>query len=145
MSMTSSKPYLIRAMYDWIVDNDLTPYIVFDATADQVDVPQEYIEDGRIVLNISPQATRGLHLENERIIFSARFSGVPTQISAPPTATLALYAKENGRGMVFADEDEDGGSATGGPDSPTPPQGPGPSGPSGGGRRSGGPKLRRVK
>lgn len=112
--MNSSRPYLIRAMYEWIKDNDLTPYIVIDATKSGSQVPSEYVEDGRIVLDISPEACRGLHLENDRIVFSAKFSGVAEQIFAPPTAVLALYAKENGRGMIFSDDDEidedDGGT-----------------------------------
>lgn len=103
--MTPSRPYLIRGIYEWIVDNEMTPYIVINANAANVSVPAEYVEDGKIILNISPLACRGLHLENDRIIFSARFSGVATQVYAPPSAILAVYAKENGRGMVF-NEDE---------------------------------------
>lgn len=106
--MTSSKPYLIRAIYQWIVDNELTPYIVVNATVAGLQIPEQYIENGRIVLNISPRACRGLHLENDRIVFSARFSGVAMQIFVPPTAVMAIYAKENGRGMVFTEEDSDG-------------------------------------
>ena len=106
--MTSSKPYLIRAIYDWLIDNELTPYIVVDVTTDEpsMQVPQEHVDNGRIILNISPKACRGLHLENDRIIFSARFSGKPTQIRVPISAVLAIYARENGRGMVFNDDDE---------------------------------------
>lgn len=106
--MTSSKPYLIRAIYDWLVDNELTPYIVVDVTGDssQLQVPEEHIDNGRIILNISPKACRGLHLDNDRIIFSARFSGEVKQLFVPPQAVQAIYAKENGRGMVFSDEDE---------------------------------------
>lgn len=104
--MTSSRPYLIRAMYEWIVDNGMTPYIVVNAKADNVQVPTDYIEDGKIILNISPQASRGLHLENDRIVFSARFSGQAIQIFTPPMAVLAIYAKENGKGMIFGEDDE---------------------------------------
>jgi len=104
--MTSSRPYLIRAMYDWIVDNKLTPYIVISAERSDVQVPKEHIDKGRIVLNISPVACQGLHIENDRIIFSARFSGEPTQVSATPAAVLAVYAKENGKGMSFDEEEE---------------------------------------
>jgi stringent starvation protein B len=104
--MTSSKPYLIRAIYDWLLDNELTPYLVVDVLDEAVQVPQEHVEDGRIILNISPKACRGLHLENDRIIFSARFSGIVKQIFVPPSSVQAIYAKENGRGMVFS-EDED--------------------------------------
>lgn len=104
MSMTSAKPHLVRAMYDWIVDNALTPYLVVNATWPGVQVPEEHVIDGRIILNISPQACRGLHLENDKIIFTARFSGMTTQIFVPPAAVLAIYAKENGRGMEFGEE-----------------------------------------
>lgn len=104
--MTSSKPYLIRAIYDWLLDNDLTPYIVVDVLDERVQVPQEHVEDGRIILNISPKACRGLHLENDRIVFSARFGGIVKQIFVPPSSVQAIYAKENGRGMVFNDEED---------------------------------------
>jgi len=104
MNMTSNKPYLIRALYDWIVDNHLTPYIVVDINHTGVQVPQSHVNDGRIILNISPQACRGLHLENDRIVFTARFSGQVTQIVVIPEAVLAIYAKENGRGMEFGEE-----------------------------------------
>ncbi|WP_045107584.1 ClpXP protease specificity-enhancing factor [Legionella hackeliae] len=104
MKMTSNKPYLIRAIYDWIVDNDLTPHILVNATYPGVQVPQEYVNNGRIVLNISPKACRGLHLENDRIVFTARFSGHSMQIFIAPAAVLAVYAKENGQGMEFPEE-----------------------------------------
>lgn len=117
--MTSNKPYLIRAFYDWIVDNQKTPYILVSATYPGVQVPQQHVENGRIVLNISPAACRGLLLENDRILFSARFSGETVQIYFPPAAVLEIYAKENGLGIAFAIEDEpppstdgDSGSAT---------------------------------
>ncbi len=103
-TMTSNRPYLIRAIYDWIVDNELTPYLLVNAGFSGVEVPQEHVNDGRIVLNISPKACRGLHMENDRILFSARFSGLVTQIFVPPEAVLAVYAKENGRGMEFGEE-----------------------------------------
>ncbi len=110
--MTSSKPYLIRAIYDWLIDNELTPYIVVDVTTNEpsMQVPQEHVDNGRIILNISPKACRGLHLENDRIVFSARFSGEVNQLFIPPHTVQAIYAKENGRGMVFSEEDELGGS-----------------------------------
>lgn len=104
MRMTSNKPYLIRAIYDWIVDNHMTPYIVVDINHAGVQVPQSHVSDGRIILNISPQACRGLHLENDRIVFTARFSGQVVQIVVVPEAVLAIYAKENGRGMEFGEE-----------------------------------------
>jgi stringent starvation protein B len=103
-NMTSNKPYLIRAIYDWIVDNHLTPHLLVNAEYPGVQVPQEHVNNGRIVLNISPQACRGLHLENDRIVFTARFSGVTVQIFVVPAAVFAIYAKENGRGMEFGEE-----------------------------------------
>ena len=104
MTMTSNRPYLIRAIYDWIVDNNLTPHILVNADYPGVQVPQDYVNGSKIVLNISPQACRGLHLENDRVVFTARFSGVTYQIFIVPAAVLAIYAKENGRGMEFGEE-----------------------------------------
>lgn len=104
MTMTSNRPYLIRAIYDWIVDNNLTPHILVNTEYPEVQVPQEYVQSGKIVLNISPQACRGLHLENDRVVFTARFSGITHQIFVVPAAILAIYAKENGRGMEFGEE-----------------------------------------
>ncbi len=99
--MNSNRPYLIRAIYEWIIDNQLTPYVVIDATYEGVQVPTEYIKDDKIVLNISPDACRGLHLENDRIIFTAKFAGISMQVFVPPMGVIALYSKENGRGMSF--------------------------------------------
>ncbi len=107
MMMTSSRAYLIRAMYDWIVDNELTPYLLVNALFPAIEVPQELVTDGRIVLNISPKACRGLHLENDRIVFTARFSGLATQIFVSPQAVMAIYAKENGRGMEFGEDPDE--------------------------------------
>ncbi|MDP1603088.1 MAG: ClpXP protease specificity-enhancing factor [Legionella sp.] len=104
MNMTSNKPYLIRAIYDWIVDNNLTPHILVNAEYPGVQVPLEHVNNGKIVLNISPEACRGLHMENDRIVFTARFSGVTVQIFVVPAAIFAIYAKENGRGMEFGEE-----------------------------------------
>ncbi|HCA89579.1 MAG: ClpXP protease specificity-enhancing factor [Legionellaceae bacterium] len=104
MTMTSNKPYLIKAMYDWITDNNLTPYILVNAYHKNVQVPQEHVQHGKIVLNISPNACRGLHIDNDRIVFTARFSGLNTQVFVVPHAVLAIYAKENGRGMEFGEE-----------------------------------------
>lgn len=106
--MTSSKPYLIRAIYEWIIDNHLTPYLMVNASVEGVQVPQDFVEDGSIVLNISPPACRGLHIENDRIVFSARFGEAALQVCVPPIAVMAIYAKENGRGMVFGQEDLEG-------------------------------------
>ncbi len=104
--MISSRPYLIRAIYDWIIDSDLTPYVLVNAEEADVTVPSQYIQDGKIILNISPSAVRSLELNNAWVMFSARFSGESMEVSFPPRAVLAIYAKENGRGMVFSDEDE---------------------------------------
>lgn len=123
MEMTSNKPYLIRAFYDWIVDNQLTPYILVDAAVAGVQVPEEHVRQGRIILNISPAATRGLLLENDRIVFSARFSGQVEQIFVPPHAVLEIYAKENGRGIAFSAE-EFPPPAGGGGEANTPPKKP---------------------
>jgi stringent starvation protein B len=102
--MTSNKPYFIRAVYEWVVDNELTPYLLVDAQHPDVQVPQEFVNNGRIILNISPRACRGLHIENDKIVFTARFSGQTFQIYVDPSAVLAVYAKENGRGMEFGPE-----------------------------------------
>lgn len=103
--MTSSRPYLIRAMYEWISDNNMTPYILVNANAPGAVLPEQYIENGKIVLNISEQAVSQLQQDNHWIHFSARFSGRPMDISVPVTAVQAIYAKENGQGMVLDRED----------------------------------------
>jgi stringent starvation protein B len=105
--MNSSRPYLLRAFYEWIVDNNCTPYIVVNADAPGTDVPREYVEDGRIVLNVAPGAVRSLLMQNDHLEFQARFSGVPFSIYAPMRAVTAIYAKENGRGMVFKEDEDD--------------------------------------
>lgn len=105
--MTSSRPYLLRAFYEWIVDNNFTPYVVVNADAPDTYVPQQYVENGRIVLNVSPNAVRSLLIANDHIEFNARFSGAPYDVYAPIKAITAIYAKENGRGMVFKEEDEE--------------------------------------
>ncbi len=104
--MTSSRPYMVRAIYEWINDNNLTPYVLLDATRAGVTVPLAHVNDGRIVLNVAPGAVRDLFIRNEGITFSARFGGVPMQVVAPMQAVLAIYARENGQGMFF-DEDEE--------------------------------------
>ena len=104
--MTSLKPYLIRSIYEWIIDNDLTPYLLVDAENSHAILPQQFIEDGKIVLNIRPEAIQGLSFGNEEIQFNARFSGKPMHIVAPIAAVMAIYAKENGKGMIFDQEDE---------------------------------------
>jgi len=106
MPLTSSQPYLLRAIYEWIVDNSLTPYILVDASNDDVQVPRQFVEDGKIVLNIAPRAVSNLQLTNEQVLFSARFSGQPMQVMLPMRTVLAIYAKENGQGMVFNENNE---------------------------------------
>jgi len=105
--MTSLKPYLIRSIYEWIIDNDLTPHLLVDAEDTSAILPRDFIEDGKIVLNIRPAAIQGLSLGNEEIEFNARFSGKPMHIVTPITAVLAIYAKENGKGMIFDQEEHD--------------------------------------
>ena len=135
---TSTKPYLLRALYEWCVDNGLTPYIsvVVDAGTR---VPMEYVRDGEIVLNIGPLAASRLVIGNDMIECSARFSGVARELSIPVAAVAAIYARENGQGMSF--EPERGAAAEPGdkPDPSEPPEQPDPV------RPSGKPALRRVK
>ncbi|CAH9014586.1 ClpXP protease specificity-enhancing factor [Candidatus Nitrosacidococcus sp. I8] len=102
--ISSSRPYLIRAFYEWITDNQLTPYLVVNTNFPDVKVPEQYISDGKIILNTHPHSVKNLSLENEWISFSARFSGVVHEIIFPVCATLAIYAKENGQGMTFPQE-----------------------------------------
>ena len=129
--MTSNRPYLIRALYEWLVDNDLTPYLLVDADRESVHVPSRYVEEGRIVLNVSPSAVRDLNLGNDLIAFEARFGGSAFAISLPPDAVLGVYARENGKGMLFPDEGVDD------PEPPKPTQSTPPSG--------GKPSLKVVK
>lgn len=103
--MTSNRPYLIRAMYDWMMDNYLTPHVVVRIDHPHVSVPAGYDQEGQIVLNLSPNAVKGLDLGNEYIQFNARFGGTPTQVVFPPGAVLGIYARENGQGMLFPDEE----------------------------------------
>ena len=106
MDLTPTKPYLIRAFYEWILDNDLTPHLMVDAEMEGVQVPIEFVSDGQIVLNISSSAVKTLDLGNEWIFFNARFGGVPQDIHVPMMAIKAIYAQENGKGMVFAEEED---------------------------------------
>ena len=104
-SMTSNKPYLIRALNEWILDNQMTPFLLVDANVKGVEVPEQHIKDGKIILNVTPSAVQEIAFENEWIYFSARFSGQPFMINIPVSAVLAIYAKENGRGIMFAEEE----------------------------------------
>lgn len=117
--MTSTRPYLIRAFFDWIVDNHFTPYVVIDTTKPGVNVPSQHVENDQIVLNISPTATSHLSLGNDVISFRASFSGVLRVVEAPVTAVIAIYARENGRGMIFSEDHDEGGGDDGGPDTTT--------------------------
>ena len=103
--MTSNKPYLIRALNEWILDNQLTPFLLVDARVKGVEVPEQYIKDGKIILNITPSAIQEIVFEDDWIYFSARFSGQPFMINIPISAVLAIYAKENGRGIMFAEKE----------------------------------------
>ena len=103
--MTSNRPYLIRALYDWLLDNQLTPHLLVDAEFEGAVVPHQFVEGGQIVLNVNPSAVRALDLGNELITFNARFGGVPQDVAVPPGAVLGIYARENGLGMLFPDEE----------------------------------------
>ncbi len=103
--MTPSRPYLLRGIFDWLIDNEQTPYLLVDAEAENVVVPVEHVQDGKIILNISLSATRDLELTNDAVSFNARFSGKAMNVYVPISAALALYSKENGRGMMFPDEE----------------------------------------
>jgi stringent starvation protein B len=103
--MTRSRPYLVRAIHEWILDNEMTPHLLVDIEGEGVEVPAQQGQNGKIVLNISPQAVEGLILGNDAIGFRARFGGISTDVYVPVEAVLAIYAKENGRGMVFTDDD----------------------------------------
>ncbi len=106
MHMTPNRPYLLRAFYEWIVDNNCTPYLVVDATVAGVKVPLQHVKDGQIVLNISPGAVGNLLLGNDAVTFNARFSGNPFALYVPQRAVLAIYARENGAGTMFTPEEE---------------------------------------
>jgi stringent starvation protein B len=119
--MTPNRPYLIRALYEWILDNQMTPHLLVDATKPDAALPAQFIQDGKIVLNISPSAVRGLVLGNERISFNARFGGVAMDVAVPAEAVMGIYARENGRGMLFPDEEPLADRQRGPDDEPEPP------------------------
>ncbi|HEY9037027.1 MAG TPA: ClpXP protease specificity-enhancing factor [Pseudomonadales bacterium] len=133
--MNSSKPYLLRALHEWIVDNGCTPHILVDVTVAGVMVPPGYATDDRMVLNVSPTAVRHLVMDNSSVAFNARFGGSPYDIYVPMASILGVYARENGQGMVFDHELADESDADTDPDDEPPT-------PSGGGGR---PALRVVK
>jgi len=103
--MTSQKPYLIRAIYEWLLDNNMTPHLLVNTSYDGVQVPREYINDNKIVLNISDGAVQNFHTDNDWISFSARFSGKPMELFIPIIAVQSIYGKENNEGMFFPSED----------------------------------------
>jgi len=127
--VTPSRPYLIRAVYQWLLDNGLTPHLLVDAELPGVRVPVAHVKAGQIVLNVSPTAVQRLELGNDVIHFDARFGGQPMTVWIPPVAVLGVYARENGRGMVFpeetAEEPGDEAAASAPPErDPEPPAGP---------------------
>ncbi|MEQ8661216.1 MAG: ClpXP protease specificity-enhancing factor [Gammaproteobacteria bacterium] len=121
--MTSTRPYLLRAIYEWIVDNGLTPHLLVQVVDDQVMVPRQFVEKGAIVLNVSPSAVRDLSLGNDAVDFNARFGGQPQHVHVPVGAIQAIYARENGQGIFLGetevtgaegdDASADAGSASG--------------------------------
>jgi stringent starvation protein B len=112
--MSSNRPYLIRAIYEWIGDNGMTPHLLVDASQPGVQVPPQSVKDGQVVLNIAARAVGQLDLGNEGISFMARFSGVSRSVRVPLQAVLAIYAQETGQGMMLPREEEPPGGATAG-------------------------------
>lgn len=102
--MLIQRPYLMRAFYNWIVDSECTPHVIVDATKPHVDVPQQFIENGKIVLNIAPSSVIDFSLDDEALSFNARFSGQPMQVYVPLYAIEGIYARENGAGTIFPEE-----------------------------------------
>lgn len=105
--MNSSRPYLLRAIYEWLLDNDQTPYLMVNANEEGVVVPQDFVENGQIVLNIEATAVGNFRMGNDAVEFDARFKGRPFHVYLPVPAVMAIYSFENGRGMVFGKEEED--------------------------------------
>jgi stringent starvation protein B len=102
--LSRQRPYLLRAMHEGMTDNALTPHIVVDASFENIELPVEHVRDNRLVLNVSYAATRALVIGNDAVTFEARFGGVPRSLYIPVDAVLGIYARENGQGMVFAEE-----------------------------------------
>lgn len=113
MAIKSRRPYLVRAIYEWAVENSLTPYVVVAADYPGVAVPRQHVQDNRITLNLSPMAVQTLHLDQEPMWFSARFGGRAFDVIMPSGAILAVFARENGEGMIFGDVEPAVDSATG--------------------------------
>ncbi len=105
--MSSNKPYLMRALYQWICDNNKTPHLMVDASYQGVKVPANTVQKGKVVLNISPTAADGLDMGDDMILFSGRFSGVSYPICVPTASVMAIYARENGQGMMFPSDDSE--------------------------------------
>lgn len=103
-TMTPIRPYLLRGYFEWLLDNELTPHVVVDAHVANVHVPQQFVQDGQIVLNIAPTAVVGFDLDNSALSFNARFGGVPFDVYVPIAAIAAIYARENGAGTMFEPE-----------------------------------------
>ena len=118
----SNRPYLIRALYEWITDNNMTPHILVDTTVEGIKVPEKGIVDGKIVLNIAPAATTDLELGSEWILFNARFDARPYALQIPVNAVLAIYTRENGEGMIFTEESAGGKPGVSGNAKPKKPQ-----------------------
>ncbi len=129
----SKRPYLLRAMHQWMTDSGHTPHVIVDAERSGVEVPRAYVKDGKIVLNVSFTAAQRLNLGNDWIELDARFAGVAQHVRFPVSAMLGIYARETGEGMVFSEQDS-------GPEPPTKPT----SAPDDGGSR-GRPQLKVVK
>ncbi|MGH8584593.1 MAG: ClpXP protease specificity-enhancing factor [Gammaproteobacteria bacterium] len=110
--LKSTRPYLLRAFYEWILDNQMTPHVLVDATRDNVVVPARFVKNGKIVLNISPGAVRDLHIEQASMRFNGRFAGEPFEVWLPVAAIEAIYSRENGKGLVFSPEPGDGSDTT---------------------------------
>ena len=102
--MTSHRPYLLRALYEWIADNDMTPHLLVDATRPGVRVPAHTVKDGKVVLNIAARAVAHLDMDNDAVAFTARFGGVSHAVVVPVDAVLAIYARETGQGMALPDD-----------------------------------------
>ncbi|MDY6451537.1 ClpXP protease specificity-enhancing factor [Acinetobacter faecalis] len=101
LNVTPTRPYLTRAIYEWICDNNLTPHLLVDATQPNTLVPEQFIQDGQIVLNTAPHAVHALNMSNDAISFSARFGGVSRDLYIPFQALIGIYARENGQGLFF--------------------------------------------
>lgn len=140
--MTSHRPYLLRALVEWINDNGMTPHVLVDAGLPGVQVPASAVKDGRVVLNIAERAVVGLQVDNESVRFTARFGGVSYPVMVPMAAVLAVYARETGQGMALPDDIPGTSTEPPDPGAPPPPSAPTPDEPPSAGKR---PHLRVVK